>query len=387
MIELDLSNYKSGSYVQQFQYKSFTPSEINIEWVWSDPSLNTLLAEASRKLGELNAFSLYVPDVDFFIRMHVTKEATTSNQIEGTRTEVEDAILKEEDVTPEKRNDWQEVQNYIDAINFAVDQLQRLPVSTRLLRETHNILLKGTRGAEKMPGEFRTSQNWIGGSSIKDAVFIPPFHTEIGGLMGDLEKFLHNTSIDVPPLVRIAIAHYQFETIHPFLDGNGRIGRLLITLYLVGERLLAKPTLYLSAYLEKHKNLYYDNLMLARTSNNLAQWVKFFLVSVTETCIEGVRTFEHILKLREEIEGKRLLTLGRKVPKAKELMMTLYSMPATTVADVSERLKVSVPTANELVKDFVKLGILKQSNIGKRNRVFFFREYLALFAKKKTFCM
>ncbi len=380
---MDLKDYIAGSYAQQFQYKSFSPSKINDEWTWTDPQINTLLAEANLKLGELNAFSLYVPDIDFFIKMHVVKEATTSSRIEGTRTEVEEVVLKEEDVLPEKKDDWKEVQNYISAMNYAVDQLKTLPVSTRLLKESHKILMTGARGEKKLPGEFRTSQNWIGGTSIKDAVFIPPHHSEVGDLMGDLEKFLHNDQINVPPLVRIAIAHYQFETIHPFLDGNGRIGRLLITLYLVNKELLAKPTLYLSAYLEKHKSLYYDNLMLVRTSTNLTQWIKFFLVAVVETCKDGIETFQVILRLRDEIEGKKILSLGKKLPKAKELMTLLYTEPAVSSAFVSERLRISIPTANALIQDFVRLGILRETTGAKRNRIFLFYDYLKLFHGKK----
>ena len=228
---MDIAFFKPGQYTQQYHYKSFIPTPINESWTWSDPKLNTLLAEANLKLGELNAFSLHVPDIDIFIQMHVVKEATTSSRIEGTKTEVGEAVRRKKDVDPERRDDWQEVQNYIKAINYAIVRLKDIPLSTRMLRETHRILLTGVRGRSKQPGEYRTSQNWIGGGTIRDAVFIPPNHHEVPRLMNDLEKFLHNDVIDVPDLVRIAIAHYQFESIHPFLDGNGRLGRLMITLY------------------------------------------------------------------------------------------------------------------------------------------------------------
>jgi Fic family protein len=226
-----------------------------------------------------------------------------------------------------------------------------------------------------------TEQARIGSAAqrVNDAVFIPPHHEEVSALMGDLDNLLHNEEIDVPHLIKVAIAHYQFETIHPFLDGNGRIGRLMITLYLVDKSLLAKPTLYLSDYFERNKGLYYDNLTLVRTSDNLGQWLKFFLVAVIETSKKGILTFEKILKLKEEVEGKRIVTLGKKVSAANELMSLLYKTPYVTAADIMQRLKVTAPTANALIKDFVRLGILKELTGRKRNRMFFFMEYVRLF--------
>jgi len=378
---MDLKEFKSGTYRQQDQYKSFTPSPINHSWVWSNPKINTLLEEANHKLGSLNAFSKQVPNVDYFIRMHIIKEATTSSRIEGTKTNIEEALLKAKEVDPERRDDWQEVQNYVAAMNHAVKRLEKVPVSTRLIKETHSVLLSKGRGASKLPGEYRRSQNWIGGSSIRDAVFIPPSHQEVDSLMSDLEEFLHSDSIDVPNLIRIAIGHYQFETIHPFLDGNGRIGRLLITLYLVSKGLLAKPTLYLSEYFEKHRSVYYDKLMLARTQDDLAQWIMFFLVAVAETCNKGIATFEKIQKLREDVEGKRIVRLGKRLPKAKELVMNLYRNPRVTSADVSKILKVTPKTANELIEDLVDLKVLIEVTGYKRNRVFSFAEYVSLFSE------
>jgi Fic family protein len=376
---MDIKDFKAGVRQQQYQYKSFSPAFVNQSWTWSDAKLNILFEEATHKLGELNAFSLHVPDIDIFIRMHVIKEATTSSRIEGTKTNVEEALQKKEDVLPENKNDWQEVQNYVKAMNAAIDQLKHLPLSTRLLKEAHRRLMHGVRGAEKMPGEFRTSQNWIGGATINDAIFVPPHHDELSALMGDLENFLHNEEIDVPNLIKIAIAHYQFETIHPFLDGNGRIGRLMITLYLVSKGLLAKPTLYVSDYLERNKGLYYDNLMLVRNSDNLSQWIRFFLVALIETSKKGILTFQKILKLKEKIEGEKIVTLGKKVSRAKELMNLLYKDPYITAADVVRGLNVTAPTANALIQDFVQLGIVRELTGKKRNRMFLFSDYLLLF--------
>lgn len=375
---MNIKEYKAGRYLKQYQYKSFLPSLINHDWTWENPKINTLLEKATQALGELNAFSLIVPDVDLFIQMHIFKEANTSSRIEGTQTEMDEALRSKEQINPERRDDWQEVQNYVEAMGKAIEVLQTFPLSNRLLRDTHKILLQGVRGEHKLPGEFRLSQNWIGGTSIADAAFIPPTHLEVPELMSDLEKFIHNDAIEVPHLVRIAISHYQFETIHPFLDGNGRIGRLLITLYLVSKGLLSKPSLYLSSYLVKRKAVYYEGLTTVRATNDLGHWIRFFLVAISETAIRGKLTFQNILALRSEVEHS-ILSLGKKAENAKALLNHLYRKPFVTPNEVAQLLSLTHQTASKLIQDFERLGILTETTGYQRNRMFHFERYFRLF--------
>lgn len=379
---MKFEEFISGSYTQQYQYKSFLPTTVNCSWTWEDPRINVLLESATKALSELNAFSLIVPDVDLFIRMHVIKEANTSSRIEGTRTEMDEAVLDEEAVLPERRNDWREVRNYVEAMNTAIAELENLPLSLRLLRKTHEILLSGVRGKRKTPGEFRRSQNWIGGSSLADAAFIPPHQDDMPSLLSDLEAFWHNEAIEVPHLVRCALSHYQFETIHPFLDGNGRIGRLLITLYLVSNGLLTKPTLYLSSYLEKHRGAYYDALTRVRESHDLGHWVRFFLQAVIATAENGRETFKQILALRQRME-QMIPTLSRRAEKGRSLLMCLYRSPSVTVNTVMKLLNMRYDPANALVNAMVEKGVLKEATGFQRNRIFIFQEYLNIFAGQK----
>jgi Fic family protein len=375
---MKFEEFKSGTYKNQFQYKSFLPSKINHQWTWDDPRINLLLEKAAQTLGELNAFSRIVPNVDLFIRMHILKEANTSSRIEGTKTEIEDVVLNESSVFPEKRDDWQEVQNYVQAMNEAIKQLENLPLSLRLIRNTHRILMTNVRGKHKTPGEFRTSQNWIGGSSLADAAFIPPNKDDMSDLLDDFEHFLYNDRIVVPHLIRCAIAHYQFETIHPFQDGNGCIGRLLITLYLVSNHLLIKPTLYLSDFFERHRGAYYDSLTRVRNSNDLGQWVRFFLEAVIETAEKGKTTFAQILKLHTNIESE-LMNLGKKTDNARKLLMHLYQSPVVSVKQVESILGVKYYSANELIKTLVEINILEETTGYSRNRVFMFKRYIDVF--------
>ena len=377
---MNIKDFKAGTLRQEYQYKSFIPEMINHTFTWDDPQINTMLEDATRALGELNAFTMIVPNVDMFIQMHITKEANTSSKIEGTKTEMDEVLISKDQVDPEKRDDWQEVRNYIDAMNSAIKELETLPISNRLIKNIHAILLNSVRGEAKQPGEFRKSQNWIGGASLTTAYFIPPHHNEVNELMSDLEKFLHNEEIFVPHLIKIAIAHYQFETIHPFLDGNGRIGRLLITLYLVSNGLLKKPSLYLSDFIERNKSVYYESLTRVRTDNDLIHWIKFFLEAVISTANSGIRTFQNILSLKQEMDSI-IIGFGKKAHNASKLIEFLYQKPIVSISDIIEPLNVSKQTASVLVKEFEEKGILIEITGYERNKLFAFNKYLSIYSQ------
>jgi len=380
----DKNYFIVGSYKQQDQYKSFLPSKINKPYYWQDREIDVLLEQATHFLSELNAFSNLIPDVDYFIKMNVVKEATDSSKIEGTKTNLNEALMPKEEISVERRDDWQEVQNYIEAMNWSIKKLDKLPLSIRLLKRAHKILLTGARGSYKLPGEIRKSQNWIGGSSLKDAVFIPPHQEEVPELLSDLEKFWHNQNLSMPHLIKVAISHYQFETIHPFLDGNGRIGRLMITLYLIYFGILVKPSLYLSDFFEKNRGSYLDSLTRVRLANDLVQWLKFFLVAVAETSKKGKLTFENITKLRrhyEKLIKARISAKRRKL--ALQLLLKLFSTPTVSVKNISQILSVTFPTANILAEEFLQAGLLKEKTGQARNRLFFLWEYIDLFQNIK----
>jgi Fic family protein len=372
-----MKDFKAGTYKQQYEYKSFSPSFVHpMNFDWKNDKTVQMLMEANRYLGELNASSEFVPNVDFFIEMHIIKEATTSSRIERTKTKIDEAVQPEENISSEKKDDWREVKNYIQAINESIEALEELPLSMRLVKQSHKTLLSGVRGQVKRPGEVRTSQNWIGGANLKTATFIPPSPEELPELLNDLQKFWHRKNI--PELIRIAIAHYQFETIHPFLDGNGRTGRMIMTLHLVDLGILKRPTLYLSDFLEKHRQSYFDALMMAREQNNLEHWVNFFLEGIIQTSKKGKETFENIVKLRQEYETK-ILIFGKKAPMYQKLIYRLFKNPVISPRETEKFLDIAPYTSNKILRELEKLGILTETSQSKRNRSYILYEYIQLF--------
>lgn len=379
-----MRNFKSGTYLNQGYYRSFSPTPLCRQWTIDDMEVITLLSKADRMLGRLDMYSEHIPNIDLFIAMHIMKEATQSSKIEGTQTRMEDALMNEEDVPLDKRDDWSEVHNYINAMNEAVGQLDSLPFSSRLIKYVHKILMQGVRGEHKQAGEYRSSQNWIGGATISDATFVPPIHTEIPDLIGDLEKFVHNGSYCIPDLIKVALIHYQFETIHPFLDGNGRTGRLLITLYLVSKGLLKRPILYLSDYLERHRNTYYRTIMEARTDNNILGWIKFFLKGVILTAENGVSTFSEILSVEKENEALAQ-QLGLRSSNAMKVLNELYKSPLIDANKIAKIVEISTPSAYKLVDDMQRIGLLVEVTGGKRGKVFLLQNYFNIFNKQVTY--
>lgn len=362
-------------------YEYFLPNPIPTRINFSDPSLGRLLEEATHSLGQLNAYASFVPDINFFIRMHEVKEATASNKIEGTQTNMDEALMREEDILPERREDWHEVHNYLKAMKYAIGSLDRLPIISRLLNETHSILLQGVRGSGKQPGTIRTTQNWIGGATLKDARFIPPHQQHIPELLTDLENFLNVDKYNMPLLLKAGIAHYQFETIHPYLDGNGRLGRLLIILYLIQQNMLGKPVLYLSTFFAEHRQEYYDALSRVRSHNDMEHWIKFFLVGVNETAKNAIATLQSIMRLRESDYAK-VMQLGKRAPRAHKLLEHLYKEPVISIADTAQVLNITPQSASSLVRELEKMKILREVTGFNRNRLYIYSDYINLFSDK-----
>lgn len=374
----------TGHYQRQATgYEAFIPKplppDVDIE---IDPEMHTLLSKADRALGRLDGSVQTLPNANLFVFMYVRKEAVLSSQIEGTQASISDLLEAEAKIfDPFRPTDVGEVLNYVTAINYGLERLGELPLSLRLLREIHAKLMKDVRGGKLTPGEFRTSQNWIGpsGSSLRDAIFVPPPPDAMATSLGALETFFH-AETHLPPLIQIGLIHTQFETIHPFLDGNGRMGRLLITLFLCEKEILIKPVLYLSHYFKKHRTRYYDLLQATRDSGAYESWLKFFLQGVAEVSNEATETARRIVALREGHRNLITEKFGRTAGGGITILERLFGSPIISVNDVAETLKVTYSAANMLVNRFIENGILEEATGNRRNRLFRYSQYIDLFA-------
>lgn len=375
-----MKDFKAGKTTRTPQgYTAFMPERINRAYRLDDPVIQGLVEQATLKLGALDAFGELVPNIRHFIRLHVVKEATVSSKIEGTHTNMEEVLMDERNVDPERRDDRREVNNYVAALQQSLDRMPKLPLSSRLLREAHGTLMKGVRGEKKTPGEFRRSQNWIGGASLADATFIPPMWEKVNPLMSDLENFLHSSDAQLPHVLKAALAHYQFETIHPFLDGNGRIGRLMITLYFVHAGVLKEPVLYLSDFFERNRTAYYDNLTRVRTHNDIAQWFKFFLVGVIETADKATNGLREILRLKQDCLEQRIPSIGIRSTSGPRLLEYLFQQPVVNAEMVATAIDQTPASAYKLIAAFEQVGILREITGSKWGRIYRFEEYFRVF--------
>lgn len=375
---------QTGKYVQQLEgYKAFIPAALPPEpTILIDAEMQTLLSRADRALGRLDGSIQSLPNADLFVFMYVRKEAVLSSQIEGTQASINDVLEVEAKVfNAEDPDDVEEVLNYVAALNQGLERLSELPVSVRLIREIHDRLMQGVRGQHHTPGEIRRSQNWIGprGPGLKDATFVPPPHTSLPDLLSNLERYLHQED-QTPILIKVGLAHAQFETLHPFLDGNGRMGRLLITFLLCEREVLIQPVLYLSHYLKKHRQQYYTLLQAVRDDGALEDWLKFFLQGVSEVSNEAVEVVRQIVELREKHRDLIVRELGRGAANALKLLEVLYRRPIFSVPDVAEVLDVSPQAANTLTDNLVSMGLVNEMTGNRRNRRFRYTPYIDIFA-------
>ena len=370
---------QTGKYlIQPGGYKAFIPVALPpIKPIKYSEKLRNILSEADRALSRLDGVVTVLPNSDLFIAMYVKKEALLSSQIEGTQASLEGVLRFEANLEPEEDiNEVKEVINYIKALNYGIARLSELPISNRLIKEIHEILIQSTRGTSKIPGEFRKIQNWIGlpGAALSDAIFVPPPPEKVPELMSELEKFIHQKD-EIPPLVKIALIHAQFETIHPFLDGNGRVGRLLITFYLYCKKILSHPLLYLSVYLKKNRSRYYDLLMEIREQDRWEEWLKFFLEGIKEVSEEAIILAKEIIILKEKLLKTLFLNKISSIY-AVEFLNLLFIKPIITSTDIVKNLNTSKETANQLIKKFEKINIIREISGKKRYKKYIFLDYI-----------
>ncbi len=378
---MNISKFRSGTWVEQFEYRSFFPTPVNDNWQWDDPKIDMLLAEASYRVGELSGLSTAVPDLELFRPMFVLKEALASSRIEGNGTILDEAILDDREAIDSYRRDaWEDVRNHQTAINRVFFELEELPLSNRLLCHAHETLLAGVSGDQKTPGEFRRSQNWIGSGSLSDALFIPPHQGDLGILTTDLEAFWHEETMEAPDLIRLAISHYQFVVIHPFLDGNGRVGRIFIALFLAQKGLLKEPLLNVSSYFELFRDDYYDALTRVAGMSELDHWVRFFLTAVEKTAKHATHTLKAAHALRESTHAAAGTPDDRSANSGR-VIDYLFRKPIVTVEELSDQLELEREAVGGIVEELLAKEILFETAITGNSGFLVFKAYVALFQK------
>jgi cell filamentation protein, protein adenylyltransferase len=374
---------RSGNYVRQIEgYSAFIPAPLPPEpAIEIDGEMQRLLSAADRALGRLDGSIQTLPNPNLFVFMYVRKEAVLSSQIEGTQASFNDLLEVEASIfNPEQPNDVQEVLNYVNAMNYGLERLRELPISGRLIREIHERLLTGVRGNQLQPGQIRTSQNWIGnmGSNINEATFVPPPPSEVDNAINDFERFLHDDT-QMPILLKIGLAHAQFETIHPFLDGNGRVGRLLITFLLCEREILETPLLYISHYFKENRQRYYDLLQGTRDTGDWEAWLKFFLEGIAAVSNQATDTARQIVGLREQHRNTISENFGRVGANGITVLEHLFQKPIISVNEIVDLINISYPAASNLISKFVEYGLINEITGNARNRRYRYTQYIRLF--------
>jgi Fic family protein len=374
-----IGKYVKSSIVSGESFNSYIPSNLPPEPPIDLSEIYALLDKANTALGRLDGISLVLPDPSLFLYMYVRKEAVLSSQIEGTQSSLSDLLLFENNGQSSNNlfDDVTEVSSYVAAMNYSIERLEKLPLSLRLIKEAHAKLMNNSRGNNKNPGEFRTSQNWIGGSRPGNALFVPPPAEKLMDCLDNFEKFLHDEKVKMPILIRAAIAHVQFETIHPFLDGNGRIGRLLITLMLCNDGILKQPSLYLSLYFKAHRQEYYNQLQNIRETGDFESWIKFFLTGVEKTSNGAVTTAKNIINLFNQ-DSNLIETSDKCTPAILAIYKYLQRIPITNTGKIKEECKISLPTIIRNMENLEYLGIVEEVTKKERHKIFVYKKYLEI---------
>lgn len=373
-----IGQYLKGAFSGEESYRTYVPSKLPPNPPLDMADLYPLLDKANIALGRLDGLSLVLPDASLFLYMYVRKEAVLSSQIEGTQSSLSDLLLFESDeAVGVPLNDVEEVSHYVSAMNFGLKRLAEVPLSLRLLREIHSILISNSRGGHKMPGEFRTSQNWIGGTRPGNALFVPCPPEKLMDVLGEFEKFLHDKNVKLPALIKAGLAHVQFETIHPFLDGNGRLGRLLITFILCVEGILKEPLLYLSLYFKTNRKAYYDHLQLVRETGDWESWLKFFLKGIIKTANQATETAQAMIALFNK--DKAIISNSKKAtPAVMAIHSYMQQRPAVNTTQLKKVCGISLPTVLRSLATLEQLGLVKEITGKGRHKIFVYHEYLEI---------